>query len=129
MILEDCALCPRMMPHDVSTRWNSTFDMLDFAVEYREALDSIIRNKKMKLREYELDEEHWEIATKLRDVLKVEFFPFFFFAVVNFKFCLYRSLKMPLSSSHAAFLALPWLFLLWITLMNISQLPPSVLTI
>ena len=63
-----------MMPRDVTTRWNSTYDMLDFAIEYREALDSITRNQKMKLRQYELSEEDWEIATKLRDVLKVSHF-------------------------------------------------------
>ena len=45
--------------------------MLEFAVEHREALDSITGNQKMKLRQYELTEEDWKIATKLRDVLKV----------------------------------------------------------
>jgi hypothetical protein len=66
-----------MMPRDVSTRWNSTYDMLEFAVDYREALDSITGNQKMKLRQFELTEEDWEIATKLRDVLKVRHWPFF----------------------------------------------------
>jgi hypothetical protein len=60
-----------MMPRDVTTRWNSTYDMLEFAIEYREALDSITGNQKMKLRQYELTEEDWIIATHLRDVLKV----------------------------------------------------------
>jgi len=31
-ILEQLDLPDRIMPHDVSTRWNSTFDMLNFAV-------------------------------------------------------------------------------------------------
>ena len=82
-------LCPRMMPRNVSTRWNSTFDMLDFAVEYQEVLDLITGNQKMKLRQYELDEEDWEIATKLRDVLKVEFFLFFFWFFFVFFGCCY----------------------------------------
>lgn len=69
--LEDCGLGERMMPRDVITRWNSTYDMLEFACDYREALDSITGNQKMKLRQYELSGEDWEIATKLRDVLKV----------------------------------------------------------
>jgi hypothetical protein len=68
----------RMMPRDVTTRWNSTYDMLEFAIEYREALESITGNQRMKLRQYELTDEDWEIATHLRDVLKVcyHFLPF-----------------------------------------------------
>jgi len=63
-----------MMPRDVTTRWNSTYDMLEFAIEYREALESITGNQKMKLRQYELTEEDWQIATQLRDVLKVRYY-------------------------------------------------------
>jgi len=62
-----------MMPRDVTTRWNSTYDMLEFAVEHRQALDSITGNWEMKLRQYELTEEDWMIATKVRDVLKVRY--------------------------------------------------------
>ena len=61
----------RMMPRDVSTRWNSTFDMLDFAMEHREALDTMTANRDMKLRQYELSEEDWDTAEQLCDVLKV----------------------------------------------------------
>jgi len=62
-----------MMPRDVRTRWNSTYDMLVFAIEHREALESITGKQRMKLRQYELTEEDWKLATKLRDVLKVRF--------------------------------------------------------
>ena len=58
-----------MMPRDVSTWWNSTYDMLEFAVNNREALDAITGNQRMKLRQFELSEEDWEIVTKLCDVL------------------------------------------------------------
>ena len=68
-----------MMPRDVLTRWNSTYDMLEFAVEYREAIDLITGNQRMKLRQYELSEEDWEIEMKLCDVLKVGHFSFYFF--------------------------------------------------
>ena len=47
--------------------------MLDFAIEYREALNSMTGNQQMKLRQYELTEEDWEITTQLRDVLKVHY--------------------------------------------------------
>ena len=60
-----------MMPRDVATRWNSTYDMLNFALESQEALDAITSDKEMKLRKYEMDKEEWEIAHQLRNVLKV----------------------------------------------------------
>jgi hypothetical protein len=60
-----------MMPRDVTTRWNSTFDMLDFAVEHVAAINTITSDRDMKLRQYELSEDDWDIARQLRDVLKV----------------------------------------------------------
>ena len=40
----DLGLKPRILPRDV-TRWNSTFDMLSFALEYRAAIDAITADK------------------------------------------------------------------------------------
>jgi hypothetical protein len=45
--------------------------MLEFTAEYQEAIDSITANRDMKLRQFEMTEEEWEIATQLCDVLKV----------------------------------------------------------
>ena len=39
-----------MIPHDVATQWNLTFDMLDFAVEHITAISTITANCDMKLR-------------------------------------------------------------------------------
>ena len=72
-ILEELELNDRMMPRDVSTRWNSTFDMLKFAIEYRLAIDTITAERDMKLRNYELGKEEWKVAEELCDVLKVCF--------------------------------------------------------
>lgn len=70
-ILRDLETAERMMPRDVTTRWNSTFDMLDFAVDHVTAIDTITADRDMKLRQYELSEGDWAIARQLRDVLKV----------------------------------------------------------
>jgi hypothetical protein len=60
----------RMMPRDVSTRWNSTFDMLDFSVTYRRALESLTGTLGMGLRDYELSDDEWDIVKDLRDILE-----------------------------------------------------------
>jgi hypothetical protein len=64
-------LSVRIMPRDVSTRWNSTYEMLKFAYLYREAIDKITGDRAMKLRDYELSEREWQTVKELRDSLKV----------------------------------------------------------
>jgi len=61
-----------LMPQDVATRWNSTFDMLKYALEHHKALDIITQQWDLGLRKFELTDKEWEIASQLRDVLKVQ---------------------------------------------------------
>ena len=87
-IIEQSALTPgskkklsvRKMPRDVSTRWNSTYDMVKFACTYRDPINKITDDRSMKLRDYELKDHEWKIVEELRDCLKVcDFFlPLFF---------------------------------------------------
>lgn len=58
------------MPRDVSTRWNSTYDMLAFAVKYWPVLKSLTSELNNNLHDYELLDDEWTIATQLRDTLK-----------------------------------------------------------
>lgn len=60
----------KLMPRDVVTRWNSTFDMLQFSLSYRKVIDIITADKNLKLRKYELDNEDWKIAEDLSAVLE-----------------------------------------------------------
>ena len=78
-VLETQALNPRIMPRDVSTRWNSTYDMLQFATDYRAALDIMTADRDMNLRKYELSGKEWGMATELHEVLQVGFIFFFVF--------------------------------------------------
>ena len=63
-----------MMPHDVSTWWNSTFDMLDFAIEYHPAIDTMTATWEFNLCKYKLVPSDWVIAGELWDVLQVFLF-------------------------------------------------------
>jgi hypothetical protein len=62
----------RLIPRDVVTRWNSTYDMLKFVLAYRLAIDTITADKRLKMRKYELDNDNWGIVEDLVSVLEVQ---------------------------------------------------------
>lgn len=59
------------MPRDVRTRWNSTYEMLSFAIKYRAAIDRLTSDRSMDLRKFELSDEEWKISVQLCNILKV----------------------------------------------------------
>jgi hypothetical protein len=89
-VLEDLAkdastldpLAIRMMPRDVTTRWNSTYDMLVFALKYRSAIDEISGDREM--RKYELEKDEWDLVRQLCDVLEVSLSLVFSFLSIIF---------------------------------------------
>lgn len=70
-ILKQLKLSDRIMPRDVTNRWNSTFDMLDFAIDYRKAVDKLTGDRTTQLRDFELGDSDWEIAKQLRETLLI----------------------------------------------------------
>jgi hypothetical protein len=64
-------LSKRMMPRDVATRWNYTYEMLNFTYTYRVPYDELCGNRDMKIRKYEIEDYEWEIVRQLADILKV----------------------------------------------------------
>ena len=64
----------RLLPCDVSTRWNSVYDMLIVAKQYQMVIDEITARKEYKLWRYELTEEEWQILDDLMYVLRVSAF-------------------------------------------------------
>ena len=44
-LLEELKMKERIIPCDVATRWNSTYDMLAFAFEYRKAIDALTADR------------------------------------------------------------------------------------
>jgi hypothetical protein len=67
--------------------------MLNVALEYRKVIDTITANKSLKMRQYELDDEGWDIIKDLLRVLKVNFS----FIVDIFNHC-FRCIRRPHSS-------------------------------
>ena len=61
----------RILPRNVVTCWNSTYYMLSFAVKYHSAIDAMMADKSLKLRNYELETEEWSIAEDLMAILLV----------------------------------------------------------
>ncbi|KAH8977444.1 hypothetical protein EDB92DRAFT_1808687 [Lactarius akahatsu] len=68
--LVSCRLPCHMMPRDVSTQWNSMFNMLHFALQYHLAINAMTAMHALDLQKYELSPEEWEIVKELRNVLK-----------------------------------------------------------
>ena len=60
-----------MMPRYVATRWNSMFQLLEFAYRYRKAIDLFTESRENGVRDLELSQEEWAMVKELRDVLKV----------------------------------------------------------
>ena len=61
-IVDEFKLAEHIMPWDVSTRWNSTYNMLKFALDYCLALNAITGERDMKLWKHELNDTEWVIA-------------------------------------------------------------------
>ena len=59
------------MPRDVATRWNSTFDLLEYALKHRKAVDLLMQRRELGLRKFELCDNEWVIVEQLHSILKV----------------------------------------------------------
>ena len=63
--LQKLALDKHMMSQDVCTHWNSTYNMLAFTYHYKDALNKITAICEMKLRDYKIEPEEWNIVCQL----------------------------------------------------------------
>ena len=105
------------MPWDVSTRWNSMYDMLKFALDYQIALDDIVGERDMKLWKYELKDAEWDIARQLQDILEVHFHSKLLYCLDNSSFSSWNMLHSFFLEQHPI---LQWLSPSWTILINIS---------
>jgi hypothetical protein len=54
-----------MMLRDVSTWWNSTFNMLEFTIQYHVAIDTMTAVQEFNLHKYELAPTEWNTTVEL----------------------------------------------------------------
>ncbi len=73
-ILADLGLKKRKIPRDVATRWNSTYDMLAFAVEYKKAIKTLVQDIDSKLTACQLSKQEWGFVSELTTALNVRDF-------------------------------------------------------
>jgi len=59
------------MPQDVSTRWNSAFDMVDFGILYDQVIESVMDKRRLGLADFAIDKHEGKLLQQLRDMLKV----------------------------------------------------------
>lgn len=53
--------------------WNSTYDMLEFALHYCATLDTMTDDRDMKLHQFELSKKDWDMAAELCKALRISF--------------------------------------------------------
>jgi hypothetical protein len=109
---QEFGLKPRTFPRDVVTRWNSTFDMLSFALEYRRVIDSLTRDKNLTLGEFHLAREEWLIVEDLVAILQVTTVVYHLLMVLTLLH--HSDSKTQRSISPEILLVLQQSFLLWI---------------
>jgi len=61
----------RALARRVPTRWNSDFDCLDAHVFFKDTIQAMTGVRANKLTAYRLDDEQWELADEILEVLKV----------------------------------------------------------
>ena len=58
-MLQGMGMTVCLMPHDVPTWWNSSADMVEFALEYHEPINIMTQKRDLGLRNLELSDEEW----------------------------------------------------------------------
>ena len=70
-ILKDLRMKVSCMPRDVVTRWNSLFNLLEYALKHWKAIDLVTQRCELGMRDLELSDNEWELVKQLCSVLKV----------------------------------------------------------
>jgi len=56
---------------NVATQWNSTFNLLEYALRHQKELDTVTQQRDLGLLKFKLGDHEWELIEQLHNVLKV----------------------------------------------------------
>ncbi|KAJ7440690.1 hypothetical protein B0H11DRAFT_1750543 [Mycena galericulata] len=70
-LLLDLQMSHKILPRDVKTRWNSTYDMIVAALKYRRAYREFTMDETNGLISHVLTAAEWQVLEDLRDILCV----------------------------------------------------------
>ncbi|KAF8143632.1 hypothetical protein K438DRAFT_1633225 [Mycena galopus ATCC 62051] len=63
----------RVIPRDVRTRWNSVYDMLAVAIEYKAVFNDMTASRDLDYRKFDISNAEWTLVEDMLHVLKVFF--------------------------------------------------------
>ena len=71
-MLQGMGMTVCLMPCNVPTQWNSSTDMVEFALGYHEPINVMTQKRDLGLRNLELSDKEWGVLRELHAVLKVQ---------------------------------------------------------
>jgi hypothetical protein len=64
-LCKTCDIKEKNMPRDVHTHWNSTYDMIEFALVYQQVIDKLTSERGLGLQDFKMDADEIRSAISM----------------------------------------------------------------